>query len=136
MTVLAGSVSFLEKFMSQMTFALGSDIYKACVAGANQKLNRSTDNHKAYEKVLSESYQYYLDQFASREDRRQIHRNTKGNWRNAYLPVCLALKNRHIGGVPSEDHARIYFPHLVGTVIDIPWSNWVEMERKSAFLIK
>jgi hypothetical protein len=122
--------------MSQITFALGSDIYTACVEGAKRKFNRSTDNHKAYEEVLSESYKFYLDQFATREDRRRINRKTKGNWRNAYLPVCLAMKHKHIGGLPSEDHARIYFPHSIGSVIDIPWSNWVAMERTSSLLNK
>ena len=122
--------------MSQMTFALGSDIYKACVAGAKRKFNRSTDNHKAYEDVLSESFQYYLTEFASREERRKINRKTKGNWRNAYLPVCLAMKHEHIGGLPSEEHARIYFPHATGSVVDISWSDWVEMERKSSLLTK
>ncbi len=94
------------------------------------------DNHKAYELVLSESFQYYLTEFASPEERRQIDRKTKGNWRNAYLPVCLAMEHTHIAGMSSEEHARIYFPHAIGSVVDIPWSDWVEMERKSALLTK
>ena len=117
--------------MSSTVYAKGSDIYAAFIRGAERKYNRSTDDYTVYEAHLAKSYDYWLKCAGSREQMRAIKRKTKGSWRNAYLPLNLALAHQHIAGKPSEVHARVYLETDPVAVIDIPMSDWIIMESKS-----
>ena len=115
--------------MSSTVYAKGSDIYTAFIRGAERKYNRSTDDYKSYEAQLSESYDYLLNSVGNRDQIRAIKRKTKGSWRNAYLPINLALKHHHIAGIPVEEHARVYLESDPFNVIDIPMSEWEKLEK-------
>ena len=115
--------------MSSTVYAKGSDIYAAFIRGAERNYNRSTDDYKSYEAQLSESYDYLLNCVGNRDQIRAIKRKTKGSWRNAYLPINLALKHHHIAGVPVEEHARVYLVSDPFNVIDIPMSEWEKLEK-------
>ena len=129
MAELTGFVRFLEFFMSSTVYAKGSDIYAAFIRGAERKYNRSTDDYKSYEAQLSESYDYLLNCVGNRDQIRAIKRKTKGSWRNAYLPLSLALKHHHIAGEPVEEHARVYLASDPFSVIDIPMPEWEKLEK-------
>lgn len=117
--------------MSSTIYAKGSDIYAAFVNGAEQNYNRSTDDYTSYEAHLAESYEYWLKCAGSREQQRAIKRKTKGNWRNAYLPVGLALFHHFKAGEPVETHARVYLKNDPFSVIDIPLADWKRLEEAS-----
>ena len=89
-----------------MVYVKGQDIFKAAVAGANLGYNRSTDHHEAYEVALKECFDHFLATSGNRKERRSVMRNTNNDWRNAYLPLCLALYHRHIAGKPTAVPAR------------------------------
>ena len=122
---------FFGVFMIATVYAKGSDIYTAFIRGAERKYNRSTDDYRSYEAQLAKSYDYWLKCAGSREQVRSIKRKTKGNWRNAYLPLNLALKHHHIAGEPVEAHARVYLANDPFSVIDIPIPEWERMEKSS-----
>ncbi len=117
--------------MSSTIYAKGSDIYAAFVHGAEQKYNRSTDDYTSYEAHLAKSYAYWLKCAGSREQQRSIKRKTKGNWRNAYLPLDLALLHQFKAGAPVETHARVHLTNDPFSVIDIPLADWIRMEKSS-----
>ena len=121
--------------MSSTIYAKGSDIYAAFVHGAEQKFNRSTDDYTRYEAHLSESYDYWVECAGDREQKRSIKRKTKGDWRNAYLPLSIALKHKYACGQSSEEHARVYLADSPSSVVDIPWTDWVAMEKSSPKLL-
>ena len=129
MAELTGFVRFLEFFMSSTVYAKGSDIYAAFIRGAEQKYNRSTDDYKSYEVQLAKSYDYWLKLAGGRDQVRAIKRKTKGSWRNAYLPLNLALKHHHIAGLPVEPHARVYLASNPVSVVDILMSDWEKLEQ-------
>lgn len=109
--------------MNDFVFAKGQSIYNAAVEGAKRGYNRSTDDHTQYEKALAEVFKKHLGT-CSREERRSVMKKTKGDWRNAYLPICLALHHHYKAGVPCETHARVYMPPNFGAVFDIPLEHW------------
>jgi hypothetical protein len=115
-------------------YVKGSEIYKAAVAGAKRGYNRSTDNYASYEDALSESFSYFVSTIGNRAARRSVMKKTKGSWKEAYLPLSLAMIHTHIGGEVSEPHARVYLlndPH----VFDIPLTDWEEFAVTSDELL-
>ena len=116
-------------FMSSTVYAKGSDIYAAFIRGAERKYNRSTDDYTTYEVHLAKSYDYWLKCAGSREQMRAIKRKTKGCWRNAYLPLNLALKHHHIAGEQVEEHARVYLASDPFAVVDIPMPEWKKLAK-------
>lgn len=105
-------------------YVKGQHIYNAAVEGAKRGYNRSTDDYTRYEELLSKVFEQHLNTCANREERRSVMKKTKGNWRNAYLPICLALHHHYKGGQPCEPHARVYMPPEMGAVFDIPLKDW------------
>ncbi len=117
--------------MSSTIYAKGSDIYAAFIRGAEQKYNRSTDDYISYEAHLAKSYAYWLKCAGSREQQRSIKRKTKGDWRNAYLPLNIAVLHKHIAGKVVEPHARVYLADAPSAVVDITWADWEKLEKSS-----
>lgn len=122
---------FSERYMSSTIYAKGSDIYTAFVHGAEQGYNRSTDDYTSYEAQLAKSYEYWLKCAGSREQVRAIKRKTKGNWRNAYLPLNIAIMHKRSAVQPADVHARVYLADLPSAVVDIPWADWEKLEKAS-----
>lgn len=120
--------------MLKTAFATGNEIYAAAVEGAKRGYNRSTDNYAAYEDAISDVYEYYLST-ATRSTRRAIEHKTKGDWRNAYLPLMLMMEHKHIGGKPSETHARVMLQGKGVTFIDIPLDRWEQFESQTKELL-
>ncbi len=120
--------------MLKTAFAMGNEIYAAAVEGAKRGYNRSTDNYAAYEDALSDVYESYLST-APRSTRRAIERKTKGDWRNAYLPLSLMMEHKHIGSKPSETHARVMLQGKEVTLIDIPMDRWEQFESQTEKLL-
>jgi len=116
-------------------YVKGSEIYEAAVAGAKRKYNRSTDNYVAYEEALSEHYKKLLVDIDDRRARRSVERKTKGSWKQAYLPLSLAMVHKHIGGEQSEPHARVYLSTLAH-VFDIPLEYWEKFEVSTKELLE
>ena len=116
-------------------YVKGSEIYDSAVAGAKRRYNRSTDNYVAYEEALSKHYQTLLADIGDRRARRSVERKTKGSWKKAYLPLSLAMVHTHIGGEPSEPHARVYLSTLA-QVFDIPLEHWKKFEVSSDRLLE
>ena len=112
-----------------MVFATGEQIYQAAVEGAKCGYNRSTDNYKNYEELISQQYKTMLNTLCNREERRTIQKQTRNNWRKAFLPLSLALVHEHVGGQPSEAHARVYLSSNPAAVFDIPMGRWVNMGK-------
>ena len=117
--------------MSSTIYAKGSDIYAAFVHGAEQKYNRSTDDYTNYEAHLAKSYAYWLNCAGSQELQLSIKRKTKGNWRNAYLPLNMAFIHKHVAGQATEPHARVYLADAPSAVVDITWADWKKLEKAS-----
>ena len=115
--------------MSNMIFAIGEQIYQAAIEGAKCGYNRSTDNYKNYEQMISQQYETILRTLCNREERRTIQKQTCNNWKKAFLPLSLALVHKHIGGQPSEAHARVYLSSHPASVFDIPMVRWINMEK-------
>ena len=117
--------------MSSTIYAKGSDIYMAFVHGAEQGYNRSTDDYAIYEEQLTQSYEHCLKLVGNREQIRAIKRKTKGSWRNAYLPLNIAMLHKKTAGQPVDVHARVYLADSPGAVVDIPWADWEKLEKAS-----
>ena len=117
--------------MSSTIYAKGEAIYAAFVRGAQQGYNRSTENYASYESQLAKSYDYWLKCAGGREQIRALKRKTKGNWRNAYLPLSIAFMHKHIAGQRADMHARVYLTDAPTAVVDIPWSDWTKLEKSS-----
>ena len=115
--------------MPMMIFATGEQIYEAAIEGAKCGYNRTTNNYIHYEELISTEYEMLLSTLCNREERRTIRKQTRNNWRKAFLPLSLALVHKHIQGQPSEAHARVYLSSNPSTVFDIPMSRWVNMGR-------
>lgn len=115
--------------MSSTIYAKGSDIYMAFVHGAEQGYNRSTDDYAIYEEQLTQSYEHCLKLVGNREQIRAIKRKTKGSWRNAYLPLNLALFHHYKAGEQVDTHARVYLANDPFSVIDIPLVDWNKLEK-------
>jgi hypothetical protein len=115
----------------QIIFVKGRDIYKAAVAGAKRGYNRSTDDYSAYVRALVACYDYHLSLVDDPGERLNIWRNTRGDWRNAYLPVSFLMEHQHIACKPSEAHARIAVHRGSMTVIDVPMEKWRSLERNA-----
>jgi len=86
-------------FMSNVMFASDEQIYKAAVADAERGYNRSTDNHSKYEEVIEEHYKAMLSEVVNKSERRRIQKHTGNNWRKAYLPLSMALVNKHMSSI-------------------------------------
>lgn len=113
----------------EMVYVKGAEIYRAAVAGAKRGYNRSTEEYAAYELMLKECYEHCLSKIGSPFDRLKYFRMTKGSWRNAFLPVQFLMEHQHIGGDEAEVHARIMVSSSDIKIIDIPLTNWKDMER-------
>lgn len=112
-------------------FVKGQSIFNAAIAGAKRGYNRSTNDYSDYEKELQGEYQALLNAANDDEDRASVFRKTKGDWRNAYFALNLIMIHRHIGGEPSEPHARVY---LHGASFDIPMDYWEEFVEHDEWL--
>ena len=119
--------------MSSQVYVKGSDIYEAAVAGAKRGYNRSTDDSSAYADALNKCLQKLLSS-CSREQRRRVLKGTGGKWKTAVLPLSLALIHKHIGGVPCEEHARVYLSTDPFNVFDIPIVHWDRFVENNKFL--
>ena len=115
--------------MSSQIYAKGSDIFAALINGAKRKYNRSTDDHSVYEVRLAESFNHLIKSVTCREKHRAIIRNTKGQWRKAYMPLNLALLHHHQAGKPIETHARVYLATDPYHLMDIPLEDWQSMSK-------
>lgn len=121
--------------MSNEVLATGSQIYAAAIAGAKRGYNRSTDEYIKYAQLLQKHYEAMLRTVVDKNERNNIIRNTGGNWRNAYLPLSLAMYHNHIGGKPCETHARVYLTTNPAAVFDIPLDDWQEFVEVSEELL-
>ena len=115
----------------KVIFVKGRDIYRVAVAGAKQGYNRSTDDYSSYARALSACYEYHFSLVNAPSKRLNIWRETRGDWRNAYLPVSFLMEHQHIAGEPSEVHARIALHGEKMKVIDVPMEMWQKLERKA-----
>lgn len=113
----------------------GQQIFNAAVEGAKRGYNRSTGDYTHYEELLSKVFQQYLNACVNRDERHTIMKKTKGDWRHAYLPICLATEHDNKGGQPCEAHARVYLPPEIGAVFDIPLEDWDFFVKSSALLV-
>ncbi len=120
--------------MHSIIYAKGSDIYDAFVHGAEEGYNRSTNDYVKYEKCLAKSFAYWLETTGTRKQIRAIKRKTKGDWRNAYLPLACAMTHHYKAGKPVEEHARVFLPNDPVTVVDIPMRDWKILEKFSSML--
>jgi hypothetical protein len=109
----------------------GRDIYGAAVAGAKCGYNHSTNDFSAYEGILAECFKYHLSTVSDPAVKLDIWRTTRGDWRNAYLPVSFLMEHEHIGGKPSEMHARIAVHSNTMKVMDVPMDKWRSLERNA-----
>ncbi len=116
--------------MFKTAFAKGNQIYVAAVEGAKRGYNRSTDNYAVYEDAISDLYKSLLSS-VTRASRRSIERKTKGDWRNAYLPLTLMMEHKHIAGEPSEIHARVMLQGNKISFIDIPMDRWEQFASQT-----
>jgi hypothetical protein len=117
--------------MTSTIYAKGSEIYAAFVRGAECKYNRSTDDYSSYETQLAKSYDYWLKCAGGREQIRALKRKSKGNWRNAYLPLNIAMMHKRAAGHPVDVHARVFLADAPSAVVDIPWADWEKLEKAS-----
>ena len=115
----------------QIVFIKGRDIYKAALAGAKRGYNRSTDDYSTYKRALKGCYDYQLSTVDEPSVRLNIWRKTRGDWRNAYLPVSFLMEHKHIAGEPSEAHARIAVHSDTMKVMDVPMDKWHSLERNA-----
>jgi hypothetical protein len=115
----------------RVIFVKGSDIYKAAVAGAKRGYNRSTDDYSDYQRALNGCYEYDVSTVNDPSVRLNIWRKTRGDWRNAYLPVSFLQEHKHIAGEPSEAHARIAVHSDTMKVMDVPLDKWRSLERNA-----
>lgn len=117
--------------MSSTIYAKGSDIYDAFVRGAEEKYNRSTDDYSLYEADLIKSYEYLLKCAVSAGQHAALMRKTKGSWRNAYLPLKLALLHYYKAGEPADTHARVYLANDPFTFTDISLVDFFKLQESS-----
>ncbi len=103
---------------------LGSDIYRAAIAGAREGYNRSTDDFSVYSRKIRASYDKCLTAVEDGRVKKGILEDTCGDWRGAYLPLCIALVHSHKAGKQCEPHARVYLTNDPSTVFDIPMDYW------------
>jgi len=103
---------------------LGSDIYRAAIAGARASYNRSTDDYSVYSRKLKACYENCLSAVEDGHVKQRILENTCGDWRGAYLPLSLALFHTHRFGEPCEPHARVYLTSDPTSLFDIPMEYW------------
>ena len=94
-------------------------------------INYLKANNISYEAHLAKSYAYWLKCAGSREQQRSIKRKTKGDWRNAYLPLNIALMHKRAAGQSTEPHARVYLADAPSAVVDITWADWEKLEKSS-----
>jgi hypothetical protein len=92
--------------MFEVLMARGDHIAGAISRGAARNYNRSRQPIKAYERILQEAFEYQLSRTPEPE-RVQIRDKYQNRWQIAYLPVHFIMIHEHIGGVPSEPHARL-----------------------------
>ena len=116
--------------MKTLVYVPGRAIYDAAVAGSVCGFNRSTTDHSFYENCLSEIYKGLLN-MASSDLKKKIKRNTKNDWRNAYLPVQFLMFHDHIKGKKSEVHARVLLQGNTNNIIDIPMFFWMLFLEKN-----
>lgn len=117
-------------------YAKGQEIYNAAVEGAKRGYNRSTDDYTRYEELLSKVFEQHLNTCSDRTKRRSIMRNTKGDWRNAYLPITLMMQHKHKAGIPCEAHARVCLPPNYGAIFDIPLESWSRIAARCPLRFK
>jgi hypothetical protein len=116
--------------MKNVVMVLGSDIYEAAIAGAGKRYNRANRNVKLYEEGLKECYQSLLQEIDDDVIRKDIQRNTLGDWRRAYLPLAIAIVHSCRKGRPCESHARVYLANNPASVFDIPMDYWIRFEKE------
>ena len=122
--------------MSNVVYVKGDCIYAAAIEGARRGYNRSTMNFVVYEQELEQHYQKCLASLCSREERRRMLKSTRKDWRNAYLPLQLALVHNHIAGEPCEPHARVFLTTNPFSVFDITMAHWELMQEISSYLLE
>lgn len=121
--------------MSNEVYATGKQIYDAAVAGANCSYNRSTDDHSKYSDLISQHFSVMLADITNRADRRSVMKKTRNDWKQAYLPISLALVHKHKAGEICEEHARVYLPSNLNAAFDIPMTHWNAICKESARLL-
>lgn len=108
----------------ELVFVKGQRIYNAAIEGAKRGYNRTFSDCTIYEELISKVFLYHLNTCNTKKELHAVMKSTKGDWRNAFLPVCLVMHHQHKGGVPCELHARVYLPPFMGDMFDIPWDIW------------
>ena len=121
--------------MSNVVYATGKQIFNAAVAGANCGYNRSTDDHNKYSDLLSQHFNVMLADITNRADRRNVLKKTRNDWKQAYLPISLAIVHNHKAGEICEEHARVYLPSNPSAAFDIPMTYWKAICKESARLL-
>ena len=117
--------------MSNIIFAYGETIFSALKNGAQQGYNRSTDDYNLYINDLNQHYEAMIADLETKKQRQRVRRFTQNNWRNAFLPIGLALVHEHKAFEPCEPHARVFLPTKMFRVYDITMHDWNEMKRES-----
>lgn len=110
-------------------FASGEHIYRAALAGAKRKYNRSFRDSKKCEDFLKTVYEHHIA-LSPQSEQRSLRKNTNSNWREAYLPVDFYAIHYHRAFQPCEPHMRLGMrtngPHIF---FDIPMEYWAGFVR-------
>lgn len=117
--------------MDDILVASGAQIYDALVEGAKRKYNRSTDDFLVYEKILSDTYEYMLDDNQNKSECEKIRKRTKNNWKNANFPITFLMFHKHRAMQPCETHARICLLGTSARILDIPLEYYELFEKQS-----
>jgi hypothetical protein len=116
--------------MNSLTVASGLQIYKAGIAGAKRKFNRSTDDYSVYSSMLHELYEDMLDDAEKIDECERIRKRTGNSWQNARFSLRLLMLHEHRAGKKCETHARVCLGSSY-RVFDIPLEYWKLFDEQS-----
>jgi hypothetical protein len=107
----------------------GINIYNAAVAGAKRGYNYTTNDHAAYEAAIKESFDCAMSDLESHtyDDVMEV---TKGDWRNALLPLELLKMHKHVRANSGEWHVRVRIFNKNYSAIDIKLKDWNKLLKE------
>lgn len=112
-----------------LIFTSGINIYNAAVAGAKRAYNNTTHDYAAYEAAIKESFDCAksdLDQHTYDD----VMMATKGDWRNALLPLELLKMHKHVRDNSGEWHVRVRIFNKNYSAIDIKLKDWNKLLKE------
>jgi hypothetical protein len=118
--------------MNNFIMVKGSEIYAAAIEGAKRGYNRTTDNCARYEEKLQFEFDSLFNYTNDEALKKRVLNNTKGNWRNAYLPLHFLMYHSFIKMRESEQHVRVMLNESK-EIFDITMEDWERLVSKSVF---